>query len=375
MLKIERIRLVEIRLPLREPFQISSGTVDTRRILLLELRDVSQATAWAECVAWEEPIYFPDTIDTAWSVIRRWIAPRLLGRGLESASQVQPLLEAGLRGHQMAKAAVEMGTWGLEAAVRGVPLARLLGGSREKVATGIALGLEPTPEALAERAEASLAQGYRKIKIKIKPGFDRKYLETVRRRLGPDTPLMVDANSSYSLADLDHLVRFDEFGLAMIEQPLGWDDLVRHARLQERLATPICLDESITSLDRAEDMFTLGSGRIINIKPGRVGGFSAAIAIHDLCREKKAPVRCGGLLESGVGRAYNVALASLEQFSLPGDLSPSARYWAQDIVEPEWTMDANGLVAVPWDRPGIGVHVDMERLERLLVRSETLSAP
>ena len=372
-INIRQIRLVEIRLPLREPFQISSGTTTTRRIFLLELTDASGARAWSECVAGERPNYMPETIETTWLTIRDWLAPRVLGRDLEAATDVAPILAADVRGNYMAKAAVEMGAWGLEAEVRGEPLARLIGGERKKIGTGISLGIQESPAALLERAEAAVAAGYRKVKIKVKPGADLDYVRTVREAL-PEAPLMVDANNAYTERDFDHLKRFDGFGLIMIEQPLAWDDVVRHAGLQQQLTTPVCLDESITGRERARDMIELGSGRIVNIKPGRVGGFAESIAIHDLCRDHAVPVWCGGMLESGVGRAYNVALASLGNFSLPGDVSPSARYWERDVVDPEWTMDAEGMVTVPWERPGIGVEVDEKRIEELAVRSETLTA-
>lgn len=317
----------EIRLPLREPFATSAGTIHERRILLLELRDADGHRAWSECVALAEPDYSPETIDTAWLAIREWAAPRVLGRAFATPADVHPVLERGFRGHPMAKAAVEMGIWGLAATRRGISLSRLLGGTRRAVETGVAIGLQKSPEALVERVREALREGYARIKIKIGPGADLEPLRALRRELGPDVPLMADANSAYTLADADHLARLDELDLLMIEQPLAWDDLVRHAELQRRLATPICLDESITGLDRARDMLALHSGRIVNLKPGRVGGLNPALSIHDLCAENGVPLWCGGMLESGVGRAYNVALASLPGFTLPGDLSPSARYW------------------------------------------------
>jgi o-succinylbenzoate synthase len=374
LLRIDRITLREIRLRLREPFRISSGTVHDRRILLLELEDADGASAWSECVAGEEPNYSPETIDTAWHAIRTWLAPRLLGREVAGPHEVHPLLERGVRGHEMARAAVEMGCWALAAERRGEPLAVLLGGTRDRVATGVSLGLQPDPSALVERAERARRAGYRRIKIKIAPGADLEFLAAVRAALGPEAPLMADANSCYTLADAEHLSRLDALDLLMIEQPLATDDLVRHAALQRRLRTPICLDESITSVQRAEDMITLGSGRIVNIKPGRVGGFLAARAIHDVCAAQGIPVWCGGMLESGVGRAHNVALASLPNFSMPGDLSPSARYWERDVVSPEWTMDADGWVKVPLDGPGAGVAVDRHRVDDATVRSEVLTA-
>ncbi len=371
---IERIVLREIRLPLKEPFRISSGLTTERRICLLELTDASGATGWSECVAGELPNYSAETIDTAWHAIREWVAPRVLGRSFEEPEAVAPVLAEDFRGHLMAKAAVEMGCWDVAARLVGVPLARLLGGTQERIPTGISIGIQADPAGLARRAAAALAEGYRKIKMKIRPGADLAYLRAVRDALGPGAPLMADANSAYTLADADHLAELDAFGLVMLEQPLGQDDLRQHAELQRRLTTPICLDECITSADRAADMIALGSGRIVNIKPGRVGGLAASQAIHDLCRTHGIPVWCGGMLESGVGRAHNVALASLPGFTLPGDLSPSARYWQRDVVEPEWTMDREGMVRVPLDAPGIGVTVDAERVAALTVRSERLTA-
>jgi len=373
-LRIERIVLREIRLPLKEPFRISSGLTTERRICLLQLTDASGATAWSECVAGELPNYSAETIDTAWFAIREWVAPRVLGKRLDGPEAVAPMLAEDFRGHLMAKAAVEMGCWAVAAEAASVPLARLLGGTQDRIPAGISLGIQPDPAALVRRAQAALAEGYRKIKMKIRPGADVEYLGAVREALGPAAPLMADANSAYTLADAAHLARLDAFGLVMLEQPLGQDDLVQHAELQRRLATPLCLDECITSVDRAADMLALGSGRIVNVKPGRVGGFAASKAIHDLCRARGIPVWCGGMLESGVGRAHNVALASLPGFTLPGDLSPSARYWARDVVSPEWTMDRAGMVRVPLDRPGIGIAVDEERVAALAVRSEELAA-
>lgn len=377
MLKVERIVLREIRLPLKEPFRISSGVCTERRICLLELSGPGGpggGTAWSECVAGDQPNYTAETIDTAWLAIREYVAPRILGSDLPGPEAVHAALEHDFRGHSMAKAAVEMGCWALAAVNAGVPLATLLGGTRERVAAGISIGIQSSPEELTSRALAARDQGYSKIKVKIAPGSDVPFVRAVREAVGPDVHIMADANSAYTLDDVPLLERLDDFDLMMIEQPLAPDDLVRHAALQRRIRTPICLDESITSADRAEDMITLGSGKIINIKPGRVGGFTQAIAIHDICQRHGIPVWCGGMLESGVGRAHNVALASLPNFTLPGDLSPSSRYWERDIVTPEWTMDADGTVGVPLVEPGLGVAVDMDRVDSLTVRSETLVA-
>ena len=372
-LQIDSITLREIRLPLVEPFRISSGVTTTRRILLLELIDADGASTWSECVAGDFPNYSPESIDTAALAIREWLAPRVLGRRFETPREVSAALAEDLRGHEMAQAAIEMGAWALAATKAGQSLSSLLGGTRKRIGTGISIGIQNSPADLADKAEKALAEGYRKIKLKIKPGQDLDYLHAVRGRLGPDAPLMADANNAYTLADADHLVQLDDLHLVMVEQPLAWDDVARHAELQRRMRTPICLDESITNISRAEDMIRLRAGRIINIKPGRVAGFTASKAIHDLCESNDIPVWCGGMLESGIGRAYNVALASLPNFTIPGDVSPSNRYWAQDIVSPEWTMDADGWVEVP-KSPGLGVEVDRERIEALTVQRETLRA-
>ncbi len=370
-LQIDSITLREIQLPLVEPFRISSGVTTTRRILLLELVDADGASTWSECVAGDFPNYSPESIDTATLAIREWLAPRVLGRRFETPEDVSAALAEDLRGHEMARAAIEMGAWALAATKAGQSLSSLLGGTRKRIGTGISIGIQNSPEELADKAEKALGEGYRKIKLKIKPGQDLPYLHAVRDRLGPDAPLMADANNAYTLDDADHLVRLDDLDLVMVEQPLAWDDVARHAELQRRMRTPICLDESITNIARAEDMIRLRSGRIINIKPGRVGGFTASKAIHDLCEANDIPVWCGGMLESGIGRACNVALASLPNFTIPGDVSPSSRYWARDVVSPEWTMDGDGWVDVP-EGPGLGVEVDRERIEALTVQQETL---
>lgn len=371
-MRIDRITLREIRLALKEPFRISSGVVQERRIMLLELHDASGATTWSECVAGELPNYSSETIDTAWLAISQWVAPRVIGRDIAHPGELHEVLERDFREHRMAKAGVEMGCWGLAATLAGQPLARFIGGTRTQIAAGISLGIQASPAALIEKAGAALAEGYHKVKIKIEPGKDVEWLRATRAALGSDAHLMADANNAYTLDDTDRLATLDELDLMMIEQPLAHDDLVRHAELQRKLRTPICLDETITSLDRAQDMITLKSGRIINIKAGRVGGFAQSLAIHDLCESQGIPVWCGGMLESGIGRAYNVALASLPNFTLPGDVSPSARYWARDVVNPEWTMK-NGMVTVPLDVPGIGVEVDMAMIESITVRREVLA--
>ena len=258
-------------MPLVEPFQISSGTASLRRILILETRDADGVSAWSECVAGEQPYFSPETVDTAWLAIREWIGQRVLGVPLAGPDAVLPRLDADLRGHPMAKAAVEMGVWGLAAEREGTSLASLIGGTRAQIATGISIGIQASPARLVEKVRRSLEEGYQKAKIKVKPGADLAYLAAVREELGAEAPLMADANSAYTTADFDHLAELDRFNLMMIEQPLAWDDLVRHGALQRRLATPLCLDESITSIDRVEDMLTLDSGRIRQhqARPGR----------------------------------------------------------------------------------------------------------
>jgi len=372
VIELRTIHLREIRLDLREPFRISSGVVSERRILLLELSSREGHSVWSECVAMERPNYTSETIDTAWLALERWIAPRVLGRPFDHPRDLAYALEVDFRGHRMAKAAVEMGTWALAAVQEGVSLSTYLGGERHRVETGISIGIQHSPDTLARKAREAAARGYRKIKLKIEPGADLDYVRAVRQALGPNVHMAVDANAAYTPEQADDLARLDDFDLLMLEQPFEGGDLVRHARLQARIATPICLDESITSSARAQDMVDLDAGRIVNIKPGRVGGFSQSVAIHDLCRSRGVPVWCGGMLESGVGRAYNVALASLPGFTLPGDLSPSARYWARDIVEPEWTME-DGLVQVPRTDPGLGVAVNVDAIADRTVRERRLA--
>jgi len=371
MIRLEEITLHEIRLPLKEPFRISSGLVTERRIMLLRLRDADGTEVWSECVAGETPNYTAETIDTAWYSISEYVAPRVLGIPFAQPSDVHPALEHNFRGHNMAKAAIEMGAWALCAQRDGISLSRLLGGTRTGIETGISIGIQSSPDALVERAGRAIREGYHKIKLKIEPGHDVEFVGAVRRAF-PDAPLMADANNAFTLRDTDRLQELDAFNLIMIEQPLAFDDIIRHAQLQRVLKTPICLDESITSVEKAEDMIAVGAGRIINIKPGRVGGFEQSRAIHDLCRDNGIPVWCGGMLESGVGRAYNVALASLPNFTIPGDLSPSARYWTEDVVTPEWTMSPDGIVGVPADKPGIGVDVNVARIDDLTVRTQVL---
>lgn len=362
-MRIRQVELREIHLRLRDRFEISTGGWDERRILLLRM-EAEEGEAWSECVAAEAPNYSYETPETAWHILTDYVLPAVLGVGFESPPSVlEPV--RWIKGHPMALATVEMGAWVLEAVRRGVSLSALLGGTRSSVPVGVSIGLQSTDDELLRQAESLLERGYRKIKIKIKPGRDVEMLRKIRDRF-PDAPLMADANSSYTLADAPRLKELDDLDLMMVEQPLGFEDLREHAVLQASIRTPICLDESIRSPGDTLLALELGSGRIINIKPGRVGGFGSSRSIHDLCAERGVPVWCGGMLESGVGRAYNLALASLPNFTLPGDISESRRYWEEDIVEPEFVMERGSLV-VP-QNPGIGVTLRMERVESLTRR-------
>ena len=380
-LRLARIDLREIRLPLVEPFRTANGVVDARRIVLLTLTDTDGAVAWSECVAESRPTYSPDTVDSCWLALTEWIVPLALGATFDTPSTMHSLLDRQVRGHHMARAAVEMGAWALEATRRSMPLATLLASEvgatpRDSVETGIALGMQDDMAALVDRVTRAQREGYRRIKLKVEPGRDVEWARAARDAVGASMNLAVDGNCSYSLDNADHaaaLGALDSLGLSMIEQPLGHDDLVRHAELQQRMRTPICLDESIRDAASVRSMHALRGGRMVNVKPGRVGGFTEALMIHRTCGDAGIPLWCGGMLECGIGRAYNVALASLPGFTQPGDLSPSARYWERDVVTPAWTMDA-GRVRVPLDRTGIGVEVDDGFVDSLTVRASTFTA-
>lgn len=369
--KIDRVVIREVRMRLREPFEISNGVTHERRVLLVELH-AEGMVGWGECVAGETPDYSYETTDTAWSILTGLILPRVAGAVVESVAVTERMTAgrsvfSGIRGHPMAKAGVEMALWDLEAKASGDPLASLVGGVRESVAVGVSVGLQRTDDELHRKVAGYLEEGYSRIKVKIKPGRDVAMLRGLRERF-PDVAVMADANSAYTLRDLPMLKELDEVGLMMIEQPLAHEDYLDHARLQGELQTPICLDESIRSVGDAALALELGACRIINIKPGRVGGLASAKAIHDLCIAHEVPVWCGGMLESGVGRAHNVALASLPGFTLPGDISASRRYWTEDIVTPEFVLDHGG-VSVP-SGPGIGVELREDLLESLTARRE-----
>ncbi|HZJ01408.1 MAG TPA: o-succinylbenzoate synthase [Gemmatimonadaceae bacterium] len=379
--QLARITLREIRLPLVEPFRTATGTVEARRVILLELSDADGATAWSECVADAVPSYTPETVDGAWQALTDWIIPLVLDKSFAHPTDVHAALVSWVPDHPMARASVEMGTWALAATRRQESLARFLARSsdlgappRKSVATGIALGLTSNGTDMVNQVRLAAAEGYRRIKLKISPQSDLGPIREACAQVGAKAALSVDANGSFSTDDMTVLKEIDAMGLSMIEQPLDAKDFEGHAELQRSLRTPICLDESIESDATAERMVRLHSGRIVNMKAGRVGGFTEAVAIHDRCRLAEIPLWCGGMLESGIGRAYNVALASLPNFTLPGDISPSARYWARDIVTEPWTMDSEGMVMVPVERAGTGVDVDRAFVDELVVRESAFSA-
>jgi O-succinylbenzoate synthase len=316
----------------------------------------------------ELPFFSYETPDTAWPILRELLIPWTLGKDWAAPGDVAARFRP-IRGHNMAKAAIENALWHIEAQQKNVPLAKLLGGAITEIPCGVSIGIQNSVEELLEKVEREVAAGYQRIKVKVKPGWDVAVLEAIRTRF-PRVPLMADANSAYSLADTAHLKEFDRFYLMMMEQPLGWDDLLDHAKLQRELATPICLDESIHSADDARKAIEIGACKIINIKLGRVGGFSEARKVHDVCRARNVPVWCGGMLESGIGRAHNIALSTLPGFTLPGDVSASKRYWAEDIIEPEVTVSAQGTIHVP-QTSGLGYVPNRARIEKLTVRKET----
>jgi o-succinylbenzoate synthase len=367
-MKLRRLTLREIRMRLVTPFETSFGLTTDRRIMLVEA-DIGSAIGWGECVAGEGPFYSPETIDTAWLIAEKFLWPILREREFESAGDVWALLRA-VRGHNMAKGGLEAAIWDAEARQKGVPLWRHIGGMREEIACGVSIGIKPTLDELEATVERELEAGYQRIKIKIKPGNDVAPVARLRERF-PKIRLMVDANSAYRAEDAPLLQSLEPYYLMMIEQPLGWDDLYSHVALQRLLQTPICLDECIHSEEHARAAIDLGACRIINMKLGRVGGFTPARRIHDLCLERQIPVWCGGMLESGIGRAHNIALSTLRNFSLPGDVTASRRYWEEDIIEPEVEVTRQGTIRVPTGL-GIGYEPRIEAIEKRTVRKVVL---
>ena len=369
-MRIDSIVLRELNIPLVQPFETSFGVTSDRRVLLVEIK-AEGLTGWGECVAGEHPYYSEESIDSAWQVTLAELAPMLVAADPAHGGKC-PGIFRKVRGNRMAKAALENSVWDLEAQMRGIPLAELLGGTRETIACGVSIGIQPTLERQLAEIEKELAAGYQRIKLKCRPGWDTTVFEAVRNRW-PEILLSCDANSAYRLKDVDHIATWDTFRLLMIEQPLWADDFYFHSMLQKRLATSICLDESIRNRRDALAALEMESCRVINIKVGRVGGFSEAIAVHNAAHERGVPVWCGGMLETGIGRAHNIALSSLENFRLPGDVSASRRYWKQDIIDPEVEVSSQGEIQVP-DSPGRGFEVRADLVERLTVRKEEVRA-
>jgi len=367
-MRIRKITLREIHLKLLSPFETSFGKTELRRIVLVEA-DVDGISGWGESTAGEGPFYSYETADTAWLILRDYLWPMVKGREFASASEIWDIL-LPVRGHNMAKAALETAIWDAEAKHKNLPLAKLIGGTLEEIPCGVSIGLQGSVPALLAKVEKELAAGYQRIKIKIKPGNDIALVSALREKF-PRIRLMVDANSAYTLADAPMLKALDGFYLIMIEQPLGYDDIFSHVQLQRQLQTPICLDECIHDVDQARAAIEMKACGIINIKLGRVGGHAQAKRMHDLCQANSIPVWCGGMLESGIGRAHNIAMSSLPNFNLPGDVSASRRYWDEDIIEPEVEVSSRGTIRVPTG-PGIGYAPRLDRIERLTVRREVL---
>lgn len=370
-MNFDAITLRELRIPLVHFFETSFSRIYDRRVMLVTLHGTDCPDGWGECVAGEDPFYSPECVETAWEIIRRYLSPMVLGKTIDRGLDCPALMER-VRGNAMAKGAIENAVWDAEAIQRNQPLWKLLGGTRRQIACGVSIGIQNTIDQLLEKIATELDAGYQRIKVKVKPGWDVDVLRRIRERW-PDTLLSCDANSAYRLEDSSHLSRFDDFKLLMIEQPLWHDDVFFHSRLQKELKTSICLDESIHSARDAQVAAELGACKIINIKVGRVGGFTSAIQIHDVCQRAGIANWCGGMLESGLGRSHNIALSTLENFSLPGDVSASKRYWNEDIIEPEVEVDSKGFIRIN-DVPGRGYELRQSLIEKLTVRKETVRA-
>ncbi|WP_217589507.1 o-succinylbenzoate synthase [Lentibacillus saliphilus] len=366
---IAHIQLRRMSMRLKHPFATSFGTIQDKDFFIIEAIDSAGRTGYGESVAFSSPWYTEETVETNLHMMQDFLIPLLKTNTLEHPDDISRLF-APIRRNNMAKAALEGAVWDLYAKQKGISLAAALGGTRSHVAVGVSIGIQPSTNALLAKIDQYVQAGYKRIKLKIKPGQDIEILTTVRNAF-PNIMLMADANSAYTLEDTHHLQQLDELDLLMIEQPLAHDDIIDHATLQTAITTPICLDESIQSLTDVEKAHQLGSCRIINVKSGRVGGLSESKRIHDYCQKHHIPVWCGGMLESGIGRAHNIALASLPQFTLPGDISGSARYWEKDIINPEIVVQ-DGYVTVP-DGPGIGVSIDETALNTYTTEIKSFS--
>ncbi|NOU89362.1 o-succinylbenzoate synthase [Paenibacillus sp. LMG 31460] len=368
-MNIERVELQRLIMPFKASFEASIGRMDKRDLVLVTVYDTDGNAGYGESTSFPFPMYNEETTDTVWYMLERFLIPTLLSAEITSPEEVNDLF-APIRRNNMAKAALEGAVWDLYCKQKGISLAVGLGGKKTTIDVGVSIGIEPTIDLLLAKVEGFINEGYKKIKVKIKPGFDIEPIRAIRKQFGPDVPLMADANSAYTMDQLNILKELDQFNLIMIEQPLSHDDIIDHAKLQKELQTPICLDESIHSVEDARKAIELGSCRIINIKVGRVGGLTESKKIHDLCQAHDIPVWCGGMFETGVGRAHNIAITSLTNFTIPGDTSASNRYWVEDIVEPEVALFAPGVLAVPTGA-GIGYDLKPESVKKFLVRQES----
>lgn len=369
-MKIDRIEIRQLKMQLVAPFETSFGVELTEDHIIVRV-DAEGVTGWGESPVNSGPSYSYETNQTVWHILRDFIVPNILGQDVASPEDAAKYWER-VRGHRMAKAGLEFALWDAFAKAKGVSLAKMLGGTRDRIAVGVSIGLQASPSELVKRAGGYLRENYKRVKIKIAPGRDLELVKAMRQEF-PDILLQVDANSAYAISDAPLFQAMDAYNLLLIEQPLGYEDIFDHSKLQRELKTPICLDESIHSLGDARAGIELNSCKIINVKPARVGGFAESKRIHDYCASRNAPVWHGGMLESGIGRAANVALASLPNFTLPGDISANKRYFAEDIVDPLFEVDNEGMLRVPTD-PGIGVRVLQDRLDRVTVRREEFKA-
>ncbi|WP_342535129.1 o-succinylbenzoate synthase [Lysinibacillus sp. FSL K6-1151] len=365
-MRVEKITLRHLKMPMKTPFTTSFGTVDEKELLLVEARDESGITGWGETVAFVAPWYTEETLKTTWHMLQDFLIPILLHKEIGHPDEVNSLF-APIRRNCMAKASIEGAVWDIYAQLTKQSLAQALGGQKQRIEVGVSVGIQPSTAQLIEVIKSHIEKGYKRVKIKIKPGYDVEVVRAIRAEL-PDLPLMVDANSAYTLEDINILQQLDDFRLLMIEQPLATDDIVDHATLQKKLKTPICLDESITSFEDARRAIELGSCGVINIKIGRVGGLTEAKRIHDLCKVKRIPVWCGGMLEAGIGRAHNIALTSLSHFILPGDTAGSSHYWYEDIIVPEVVVK-DGYIEVS-QSVGIGYAPNMTIIDKLTISTE-----
>jgi o-succinylbenzoate synthase len=368
-MKIERVEIREVQLPLVHFFETSFGRTTLRRIVLVRV-DSEGVTGWGEVACGEDPFYCHETPETAWHILRDYLIPWGRQREWASAEELSDRFRP-IRGHNFAKAGLENALWDVEAQQKGVPLARLIGGTHAEIPCGVSIGIQKSVEELLEKIQTDLRAGYQRIKVKIKPGWDVEVIAKIRAKF-QHILLMADANSAYRLNDLPRLKALDQFHLMMIEQPLGWEDLIDHATLQRQLDTPVCLDESIHNAEDARKAMEIRAGKIINVKLGRVSGFTEARRLHAYCLAKRVPLWCGGMLESGIGRAHNIAMASLPGFTLPGDVSASRRYWHEDIIEPEVAVSAQGTIQVP-ATPGLGFTPNLARIEKATVRKEVFA--